>query len=267
MTRREFWTCLMCAAMTLACVAPCATYAAADADRPAASEPKAAEGDASAKPAAPNLPWVHVDMANKVIDVDGTICLTEGQLELFATVLAGKEHEAVCTIKARPQNVHIAMLMIGLKSGQPSDWHVDDEGNPHSRDATGDKVHLSIVYEQDGKTIEKPIGECARHIDTKTPMSGSVFVFAGSIVVKPKKGDPYYAADATGDVVSLVSFEDEMLAMPKAASKNNDALKWEANTEALPKLGTPIKLRIRPAKEGETLAGQPIKPKEPAGQK
>jgi len=197
-------------------------------------------------PKPPKLKFIDVDIENKVVSIEGNICLNEGPLELVATLIAGKEHEAICTVKARPQHIHLAMLMIGLKAGQPSEWkYVDDK--IVKRDAQGDRVHVSIAYEVDGEQVEKPIGRFIRHMKTKQVMDSSVFIFAGSHVVQPKKGEPYYAADATGDIITLVSFNEEVLAWPTAASKSNDALKWEANPKTLPRIGTPIRLKLRPA--------------------
>jgi hypothetical protein len=85
-------------------------------------------------------------------------------------------------------------------------------------------------------------------------MGRTRFVFAGSRI--EKRGDdpePTYLADSSGDVVSLVSFNDELLALPTAASNANEKLVWEANTPRIPPVGTKVILRIRPAgSDGDT---------------
>jgi hypothetical protein len=105
-----------------------------------------------------------------------------------------------------------------------------------------------VWTDADQKVREVPIGSFARHNETGKLLGERPFVFAGSRIIEGVDGKPpTYAADATGDVVTVVSFEDEMVALPKAASNDNDALNWVVNTEATPEVGTPVKIRFRPA--------------------
>jgi hypothetical protein len=220
-----------------------------------AAEPAAAPASPKAEPPGSigpdgktKLAYLHVDVASKTIDLDGDICLTEGPLELLATVAAAKEHEAVVRVKSRPRDIHLALLMIGLKPGSPGRWTYEDK-KPKPFDATGDKVAITLVYELEGKTIHKPVNLLFKDPRTQKTAESNVFLFAGSKIQRPPEGEAFYAADGTGDVATLVSFEEELLAWPKAASNANEDLQWVANTAEIPKLGTAVKLRLQPARE------------------
>lgn len=241
MNVQKLHTAILLAAMSLMAIA-------ADSPAPGTSEaPKQAEVPGSIGPdGKTKLPYVHIDLEKKTIDLDGEICLVEGVLELIATVAAGKEHEAIVRVKARPRNVHLALLMLGLKPGSPGKWDYDN-GKPRPTDPTGDGVAISVVYQAEGKTIEKPVHQMFKDHKTGKHPGNNIFLFAGSSIARPEGEDPFYSADATGDVVTLVSFQEELLAWPKAASNSNDQLEWVADTAAIPKLGTPVKLRLKPA--------------------
>jgi len=214
--------------------------------------PRAKLGSApSAGPAAEakivELPGVTVNLMDRYAEMDGAVCLTEGLLELIATVPAGKEHESIVSLRTRPSNLHAALLMLGLKPGHPGRW-VYHPDRVETVDPTGDRVRLALRWEQDGRWVEKPIHHFVLDREGKKRLPSDQFVFAGSQLVEPRSGEggPVYLADQTGDIAALVSFNTEVLAWPTAASDSNESLYWMANPRTLPELGTPVKLRVYP---------------------
>lgn len=215
----------------------------------------------------PELKFVDVNLEEKYVDLEARICLTAGMLELAVTVAHGKEHESVAAVKARPQHVHLALLMLGLESGQPGRWEYND-GEPKPIPPTGDPVRVSLVIEdEDGEKVEKSISDFIRRAGTEDHLPGDVFLFAGSKVAKPADADPYYVADMTGELIALVSFDGETLAWPRAASQSNEALVWVVDEEAVPELGTEVVVRLRPVEDWEGPGELPDHTEiEPAGE-
>jgi len=194
----------------------------------------------------PAMPFVTINLEEKYVDLDGMICLEEGLLELVATVQASKEHEAIVVVKARPQHIHLAMLMLGLEPGKPGRWqYTEKQATPI--DPTGDRVRISMLVKEGDKEVEKPIHMFIRNRVDDKQMEPTDFVFAGSHLVENQQGEKQYLADVTGDVIALVSFDAEVMALPTAASTDNAELDWVIDTQTTPKFGTPVKLRIRPA--------------------
>lgn len=219
-------------------------------DAPAPEAPPVDKPEAKPDEAGPKMHHIVVNREDGYIDVAGAVCLDAGALELAVTLAGGKEHEAVFTIKARPRNVHLALIMIGAEPGKPGRWVYDKNRNPQPIDPTGSKVAISVVIEKDGKTTEKPISAFIRNVKTKKALPDHVFVFAGSTVFKdPTNQEPVYMADQSGDIVTLVSFQGELLAIPTAASDSNDQLVWEVNPDTTPEVGTAVKIRLRPVKD------------------
>ena len=210
----------------------------------------------SADPKIVELPGVTVNMTERYVELKGKVCLREGLLELVATVPAGKEHESIVSLQTRPSNIHAALLMLGLKPGEPGRWRYEGT-KAVAIDPKGDRVRLTLRWERDGKWEEKPINEFILDREGKKHAPSDEFVFAGSRVVEPKGADgkvtgpPVYLADQTGDIVALVSFDDEVLAWPTAASDSNDELFWVADPATIPPLGTEIRLRVYPVAGGK----------------
>jgi hypothetical protein len=211
------------------------------------ASPLCAQEGGDAKKEGETLKHLQVNVDEGYVDVDAMICFREGLLELVATVIGGKEHESLLRLEARPRDLHLALLMAGAKPGSPGKWiYLEDKVVPV--DPTGSEVRLSVLWDEEGRVTERSVGQMVRDGRTGKLLGSDVFVFAGSQLIDPPEDDPEaerkYAADLGGDVISLVSFPDEVLALPEAASSSNEQVFWEANTPRVPELGTKVRLRI-----------------------
>lgn len=207
--------------------------------------PPANEATKSANEAL-KIPHVKVDREKGCVDLDAKVCLREGMLELIATTVGGKEHEACFAILAKPRHVMIGLLLIGLKPGSPGRFVGAGDGYEHV-DPTGDPISVSVVYEEKGKKVERPITDFVFNRRTEEPMAKVDFVFTGSCVVKIG-GKTRFAADLDGTVLSLVSFGSELMAYPAAASDSNDTIEWVVHSEVMPEDATSVVIRMRPGK-------------------
>ena len=52
------------------------------------------------------------------MDVNATVCLREGLLELVACTQGSKEHESIVSIAGRPIHIHTALLLFGARPGR-----------------------------------------------------------------------------------------------------------------------------------------------------
>ena len=88
---------------------------------PASGDEPAPEKSAT-KPARKNvkLPGLVIDFPQRCVDLEGSVCLDEGMLELVACTKGTKEHESIVAITARPMHVHTALLLLGANNGNPA---------------------------------------------------------------------------------------------------------------------------------------------------
>ena len=206
-----------------------------------------------------NLPGIKLNLKERCIDVNATVCLHEGLLELVACTKGSKEHESILSIAARPMHIHAAMLLIGAKPGTPAMRKARDEARTRwvSVEPAGDPISVSLVFpDSKGKPQEHPISKFISPaqpdeiggVPTKKKLETfpASFLFAGSHLVENGPGPKKYVCEQRGNVISISTFGDELLCLPGIHGHQNDGLSWQVNPEGLPKIGKQVILRLRP---------------------
>jgi len=217
------------------------------------------------------LPGMVVDYFEKrCIDLEGTVCLEKGLLELIACTKGSKEHESIVALSARAMHIHMGLLLLGADNGHPAMRKPVDEEKTRwvNVPPRGDSIDVFLVMaNKDGKLIEKPISDfIVRSSGRVDEVDGTVivapdqtekrggkeetslphtFIFAGSHLRDNGPGPRQYLADLSGNVISIASFGDELLCLPFHQTQENGALMWQVKPDTLPKVGTKITLRLR----------------------
>ena len=109
-----------------------------------------------------NLPGIKLNLEERCVDVNATVCLHKGLLELVACTKGSKEHESILSIATRPMHIHTAMLLIGAKPGTPAMRKARDEARTRwvSVEPAGDPIGVSLVFpDSKGKPQEYPISQ------------------------------------------------------------------------------------------------------------
>lgn len=249
------------AASTVPCVALCAaepTSAVLSSHRPGA----AGVATNAALPAALQklqFPGVSINVQERCVDVESSVCLHRGDLELVACTKGTKEHESIVAVEAKPMHIHAALLLLGAKPGSPATRkQVGDQAErwldvpPH-----GGPVDVLLVLKgKDGRLVEHPISDFIAASQRRSDDPAGVeheerspthtFLFAGSALHGEGPGPRRYLSDETGNVISLSTFGDELLCLPGIHSHDSRALMWQVNAEALPPVGSRVTLRLRP---------------------
>jgi hypothetical protein len=194
------------------------------------------------------LPHVRVDVKTRQVRVDAETLAVDAPLEFFAVMNGTSEHESVVRSPAKPSNVHLGLVMLGLEPGSPVQF---SEATKQWLPPHGPPLRITMEYEQDGKPVSVPAYRWMREIKTKRPMPPMTWIFAGSRVM----GDGNYAADVTGYLVSVVNFDLTLIDIPQLASNENESLQWERNADVMPPAGTKVTMVIEPAG-----ASDPAKP-------
>jgi len=209
------------------------------------------------------LPGIRLNLEERAIDVNATVCLHEGSLELIACTKGTKEHESIVALDARPVHIHTALLLFGAKPGTPASRMVP--GAEGMRwipvKPAGDRVLVSLVFANArGKLQEHPIQNFIAFAQPKK-ISGlgpakiksrkfsADYLFAGSHLMKRGNGPKRYLCEQSGNVISISSFGDELLCLPEIHGHENDGLLWEVNPRGLPAVGKPVTLRLRPLRK------------------
>lgn len=264
------------AAAAALAIALCSTIARAD-DAAPTKQPR--------KPV--KLPGILIDLEDHCVDLEATVRLQEGFLELVACTKGTKEHESIVAIEARPMHVHTALLLLGAVNGHPAMRKRVDAARTRwvNVPPRGDPIAVFLVTtNQDGKAVERPISDfIVRSKDRADEVDGVVitnpdanakrdddererlphtFLFAGSHLKENGAGPRQYLADGSGNVISIATFGDELLCLPFRQTSANDALMWRVKPDSLPAVGTRVTLRLRPPrKPSKASSNVPIRPK------
>ena len=231
-----------------ATTSPAATAAAEPPATPAAEKP------APRKPLSKDPPGmkrlspdydVWIDLAKKRVVMDGTVCLREGRLELFACLKGTKEHESIVAVDTQAFIVHAALLRVGAKPGSPAKFQ------PNYEPATGTPIDITLVWTDEKGNVQRcPAQEWVRNVQTEKPLDNT-WVFAGSgFWTDESTGQKHYQAEQ-GDFICVSNFPSAMLDLPVESSKDNDQLMYDAFTDHIPPRGTRVRLVLTPRLDGE----------------
>ena len=217
------------------------------------------------KPANLNIPGITIHAEEGYIDIDARVALTEGALEFIACTKDTKEHESVIVVDAKPLHIHTALLLIGAESGHPAMRKPIGEKDTRwiHLPPRGEKIHVALVVsEEDGKPIERPISEFLEpsvdpydeYLDEDekeekpNPFPTNEFIFAGSHLIEEEGQPKRYLAEASGHVISISTFGDEVLCLPGIHAHANERLAWQVNDTHLPELNEKVTLRLKPVR-------------------
>ena len=186
-------------------------------------------------------PGVRINWTQHQVEIDVTVVLREGAIELFVCCPWQREYESIVRMEGRPTHVYQAMGLIGLTPGHPD--RVDDQEK--FVPASGDPVDVEVRYPgADGVIRQEPIEAWMELSAGGGPVGRLPWVFAGSVPLEGGKG---IASDVEGTVVAVVDFSTSLIALPEYHTDSNDELWLRPKTAHIPPVGTKGQILIRAA--------------------
>lgn len=206
------------------------------------------------------FPGVRADVRAKLVEFDGEVPIDCHDpktplvyLEVLVCTLDTKEHEALVVTRVKPSNVHAALLACGMEPGKPGSWTWNaPEKRLETHAPTGSPLDVFIAYtDESGKEIEARASDWVVSADGAKrlrPKEEGGWVFAGSKIAE-RGGREVYDADGTGTLVGLATFGAETIAWRDVISHESAVQEpeWVADAKRVPKAGTRVVVRVRPA--------------------
>jgi hypothetical protein len=191
---------------------------------------------------------IWIDPKEKTVIVDGQVCLRRGMLEMFACTRNTKEHEAIVSANTKAQLVHAGLLGLGAQPGHPARFQ------PSYSPPEGTEIEVTVEWRDTKGQMQKARAQdWIMDVKTKKTMAYP-FVFGGSSIwVDPDTGKQHYQAEG-GDFVCVSNFGTAMLDIPVKSSPSNEELEFEAYTEKVPLVGTPVRLVFKPKQDAKAAA-------------
>src|SRR5947209_1048587 len=126
------------------------------------------------------LPHVEFYPNRKQVRVECEMLGVNAPLEFFCCMKGTNDYEAMIRSEVKPSDLHMALLAIGLKPGEPVHY---SESLKKWFPPTGPPLHMTMEYEKDGKIVRDPAGKWMRDVKTKKTAPQFTWVFTGSRVM------------------------------------------------------------------------------------
>lgn len=192
---------------------------------------------------AAGLGHLKIDVANRTIEMDAVVVLTDGALELLVCSAGTKEHESILATRARPSHLHAALLALGLLPGRAAHWAHAPDGKAVQAPPAGAGVEVWLRYaDAAGQTHTVPASQWMVTLKDKAPAPPVGWVFVGSAILESGR----YWADIEGEVISVGNFPGSVIDVPFESSIDNSLLDFGVNTKAVPAKGTAVTVIIKP---------------------
>jgi len=187
---------------------------------------------------------IWIDKKAKEMIIQGVVCARQAQLELFACLRDSKEHEAIVTCEVEAYTAYVGLTAIGAKKG------TNVKFRPVYQAATGTEIEIIVKWkDKKGKVQECPAQDWIYNMQTKKAMVHP-WVFAGSRFIKDEEGRNFFLAE-DGDFVCVTNFGTALLDLPVKSSTQAAQLLYEAYTDRIPPVKTPVTLIFRPKTKKE----------------
>jgi hypothetical protein len=194
------------------------------------------------------LPGVTIERKTLEVRIDATVCLDAGILEFVVCKPNTFEHESIFTTEAKPELVHAALLLAGMKPtpllpGMEQLWWGKALGNQDSR------VKIEIEWEESGEKKRESLTSMLRSREGDEAKAGAEakdgWVFAGSFMLPGQDGgERVYAGNISGILVGI--WPDPSTVIQYGITSGNpyegERKGLEINEKRVPKLGTKVKL-------------------------
>lgn len=216
-----------------------------------AQEPPKFEPPKQVGPGLFEVGTVRIDKNASTVTLPAKVNMVDGLVEYFCVTPKGSTHESVLVSEAGPQNVHVAMLLLGAKGAAPKEGHetpgqIDAAYLAKLPKLVGDRVMLSVRWKDAAgkeQTVPAERWVMRRQIQKnkpakETPMEDGPWLYNGSFLHEGR-----FVAEGQGVYVAVNTFPSALINNPRPGA-NNDSL-WFANTKAVPPVGTPVDFVIK----------------------
>jgi hypothetical protein len=184
--------------------------------------------------------FLEVQGAERRVVVKSVVVLREGPLEGLLTRHMTKEHEYILATDSDARHIHLALTLARAAPGSPVVLA------PRFAAAHGDAIRVSLRYKKGGKLVTVPARDWVRDNQGKQPLAHD-WVFGGSrFVPDPRPGKPPYYVANQGDLICLCNMDSAMLDLPVYSPKSMGTRFYEAHTERVPPVKTPVDVVLEP---------------------
>ncbi len=175
---------------------------------------------------------VTLDKSNRTVRFPGSVNLRDETVEYAVVHKTGKTHESIFTTEARPQDIHVAMLLLGVKPVMTRSFGADGKAPP-----LGEKVWIEATWTNNGVRARFAMEELVMNKQTQKTMSSGEWIYNGS-----NFSEGAFTAQRDGSIVSIHIDPDALINNPRPGREDDDL--YAPNAAKLPPIGTLVEIII-----------------------
>jgi len=168
--------------------------------------------------------------------------VAELALEYAVVHKFGKTHESLFRTDATAQDIHVAMLLLGVHAAVTNAFPDDLAVAP-----PGDKVTIEASWKKGGRSVRYSLEDLILNRETGRPLSRGPWIYNGS-----NFSEGWFVAQRDGSIVSIHIDPDALINNPRPGRENDDL--HVPNTKVLPAPGAPVEITIRLARTSSASA-------------
>ena len=199
---------------------------------PVGSEPQPEPSPMRWEGTTAHLGSVQVDSLSKIVTATGWVNQIDGPIEVLACGIKGKVHESIFVLALNPLDLQAALLLAGLKGGEP--MASIGEGPPK-----GAPVDLRVEWQADGQLHQARAESFIWNTQDNAVLPETPWTFTGSVV---KDGQFKALAEESLVVTYWDPYAIVNISLP--CGSNDEIL--QVNTNTVPPYETPVTFRFIP---------------------
>ena len=176
---------------------------------------------------------VTLDQSNRTVRFPASVNQRGETVEYAVVHKTGKTHESIFRTEASPQDIQVALLLLGAKPVVTNLFGADGKGPP-----PGDKVFIAVSWTNKSGRIECAIEDVVLNRQTQKTLSNGAWIYNGS-----NFSEGTFTAQRDGSIVSIHIDPDALINNPRPGRENDDL--HVPNAEKLPAIGAPVEITIK----------------------
>ena len=221
------------------------TSSAADPTPPSAATQPAKPLVHEISPGVLEVGLARLDQKARTVTFPAKLNMASGALEYLLVTPAGSAHESLLVSSAQPNDVHLAMLLLGAKGAgilapAASDAPPPQLNSEYLKTAPklkGDAISISVKWTKNGKPASAAVESWIRNSTTGKAAKAGPWIYTGSMF-----SGEYFLAQSEGAFAAIVTNPSALINNPREGS-DNDTI-WEVNESAVPPVDTPVEFVI-----------------------
>jgi hypothetical protein len=176
---------------------------------------------------------VKLDKNSRTITFPVLLNLRDETVEYAVVHKSGKAYESIFTTGARPQDIHVAMLLLGVKVVMTNAFGADGKGPP-----PGEKVFVEVIWTNGGARVTCALEDLVLNRETKKSLGHGEWIYNGS-----NFSEGAFTAQRDGSIISIHIDPDALINNPRPGRENDDL--YVPNSAKLPPLSARAEVSIR----------------------